>query len=357
MSSEVKAQGSRRGALWRLLPSLLVTGLIGGWAFRDTHWAELWTSLRSANPLWWVAHVALLQAVHVLRAWRWGGLLSGIERVRFQHLNEATAVGNMLFVLLPLRLGEFARPVLIARRTTIQASAALASVVLERIIDGVAIALLLEVTLARLDDGSATLRYLRWGSHLMLAGFLGLWSLLLLAYWQRALAVGLVRRCVGWLSPRLTERVAGLVDSFVGAVRQVSGRKQFLSTALLTVGIWVVNAVAILVLARAFGCEGAVGECSPLSLDVFQSFVVLGVTALGSMLPAAPGMAGTFQAGVKVGLSLFLPAAVVNGTGLAFANVMWLSTLLHQVALGALMLVLGSVRLDGLVARSSGSAV
>jgi glycosyltransferase 2 family protein len=340
----------RRAWLLRMVPGLLLTGLIGGWAFRDTRWAELWASLLAANFLWLVPHVALLQVVHMLRAWRWGSLLSGMERVPFRHLNEATAVGNMLFVLLPLRLGEFARPILISRRSSIRASAALTSVVLERIIDGVAIALLLEGTLAWVGEDSATLRYLRWVSHLMLGGFLGLWGLLLLAYWQRALAVGLVRRGVGWLSPSLAERVAGLMDSFVGAVRQVSGPRQFLSTVLLTAAIWAVNALALVALARAFGCEGAAGGCAPLSLSTFQGLVVLGVTVLGSMIPAAPGMAGTFQAGVKVSLSLFFSEAVVNGTGLAFANVLWLATLLHQVALGAAMLMLGAVRLEGLVA-------
>jgi hypothetical protein len=84
-------------------------------------------------------------------------------------------------------------------------------------------------------------------------------------------------------------------------------------------------------------------------LDVFQSFVVLGVTVLGGMIPAAPGMAGTFQAGVRVSLSLFVPPAVLTGTGLAFANVMWLATVLHQVGLGLLTLARGAVTLDELV--------
>ncbi|ATB28446.1 lysylphosphatidylglycerol synthase transmembrane domain-containing protein [Melittangium boletus] len=345
------ASASRRSFWLRLMPGVLLTLIVGGWAFRDTHWAELWASLRMADFLWLVPHVLLLQGVHFLRAWRWGRLLSGIEHVPFRYLNEATAVGNMLFVLMPLRLGEFARPVLISRRSSIRASAALTSVVLERIIDGVAVALLLEVALVWLGDGTDTLRYLRWGTHLMLAGFLGLWGLLLLAYWQRALAVRLVERFVGWVSPGLARRVAELMDSFVGAVRQVSGPGQFLSTALLTVVLWAVNGLAIVVLAQAFGCEGQGSGCSPLSLDLFQSFVVLGVTVLTSMIPAAPGMMGTFQAGVKIALSLFLPAAVVNGSGLAFANVMWLATLLHQVALGCWMLGVGTVRLQGLVAR------
>lgn len=339
----------RGRAAARLLLSFGLTGLFGWWAFHDLRWGDMWASLRTANFLWLVPHVVLLQCVHWLRALRWGSLLSGLERVPFRALNEATAVGNMLFVLLPLRLGEFARPVLISRRSSIRASAALTSVVLERIIDGVAVALLLEGTLWWLGDATETLRYLRWGTHLMLTAFLGLWAVLLLAYWQRALAVRWVRLGLGRVSPGLAERVAGLMDSFVGAVRQVSGPRQFFSAVVMTVALWVVNGLAILVLAQAFDCAGETGACVPLRLDVFQSFVVMGVTVLGGMIPAAPGQAGTFQAGVKVSLSLFVPAAVLNGTGLAFANVMWLATMLHQVALGLLMLTRGTVTLEGLV--------
>jgi len=343
----------RRLRTWgRLLLSFGLTGLFGWWAFHDLNWADMWASLRTANFLWLVPHVVMLQCVHWLRALRWGSLLSGLERVRFRALNASTAVGNMLLVLLPLRLGEFARPVLISRRSSIRASAALTSVVLERVIDGVAIALLLEGTLWWLGDSTETLRYLRWGSHLMLAAFLGLWGLLLLAYWQRALAVGWVRRGLGWLSPALAERVAGLMDSFVGAVRQVSGLRQFVSTALYTVVLWVINGLAILVLAYAFDCSGETGSCTPLRLDAFQSFVVLGVTVLGGMIPAAPGMAGTFQAGVRVSLSLFVPPAVLTGTGLAFANVMWLATVLHQVGLGLLTLARGTVSLDEMLSTT-----
>jgi len=93
----------RRGRAWgRLLLSFGLTGLFGWWAFHDLNWADMWASLRTANFLWLVPHVVMLQCVHWLRVLRWGSLLSGLERVRFRALNASTAVGNMLFVLLPL---------------------------------------------------------------------------------------------------------------------------------------------------------------------------------------------------------------------------------------------------------------
>jgi glycosyltransferase 2 family protein len=42
-----------------------------------------------------------------------------------------------------------------------------------------------------------------------------------------------------------------------------------------------------------------------------------------------------------VGMSLFLPASVVNSSGLAYANVMWLCQTVQQVGFGLLLLSLG----------------
>lgn len=335
----------RTEKLLQLFVSFALTGLFGWWAFRDTRWSELWASLGSAHYLWLLPNLALLTAVHVLRALRWGYLLSGLERLPFRALNQATAVGNMLFLLLPLRLGEFARPVLISRHSRIRPSAAMASVVLERIIDGVAIALLLEVALLFLPGEGEPLRWVRWGTHLMLAGFLGLVGFLLVARWQEERVVGLLRQVLGRVSPALAGKVAGMVETFVGALRQMPERPQALAALFHTVGIWVLNALAILALARAFDCANATGACVPLRMSLFESLLVLGVTVLGGMIPAAPGMAGTYQASVRASLSLFLPAAVVSGTGLAFANVMWLSTTLHQLLLGLAFLLLEPVSL------------
>jgi hypothetical protein len=61
------------------------------------------------------------------------------------------------------------------------------------------------------------------------------------------------------------------------------------------------------------------------------------------MIPSAPGMMGTFQAATKVGLGVFLPAAVVNSQGLAYANVIWLCQTLQQIGLGVLFMSLSQM--------------
>jgi glycosyltransferase 2 family protein len=122
------------------------------------------------------------------------------------------------------------------------------------------------------------------------------------------------------------------VDSFVGAMRQLPARRQMVSFFLYTVLYWGLNGLGMAVLSRAFGAT---------SLSLFQAYVVMSVLVGGVMIPSAPGMVGTFQAAVKVGLSLFLPASVVNGSGLAYANVLWLCQTVQQIGLGVVLMSLG----------------
>jgi len=89
----------------------------------------------------------------------------------------------------------------------------------------------------------------------------------------------------------------------------------------------------------------------PFQLSLFQSYVTMCLLVVGVMIPAAPGMVGTFQAAVKLGLSIFLPASVVNGPGLAYANVLWLCQTTQQIGLGLLFLSIDQLSFRDLAGR------
>jgi len=326
----------------RLAGSLAVTLAFTAWAFRDTHWSEQWASLRAAHYVWLLPYLLILALIHLFRTLRWGCLLSGLGRVPFRPLNDASAIGFMMLLVLPFRLGEFARPFLIAQRTQIRRSAAMTTVVLERIADGVFVALLMRGLLFFVPSGAPDVRYLRIGANVMFSIFFGALLFLLFAAWHRDRAVGLVRTAVGWASPGLAEKVAGIVDSFVGALKHLAGPLQLLAFFGWTVAYWAINGFGMwLVAVRGFD----------LPLTLFQGYVVLCALVVALMIPAAPGMMGTFQAGIRVGLALFLPAELVRGGGLAFANVLWLCQTGQQIAFGLLFLSLDHLSFGDVAGR------
>jgi hypothetical protein len=326
----------------KLIASILVTLVFMWWAFRDTDWHAQVASLKAANYAYLLPYFGFLLLVHLFRTLRWGCLLSGMERVPFRKLNEASGIGFMMLIVLPFRLGEFARPFLIAQRSSIRRSAAMTSVVLERITDGLFIAVLLRVLLFFVPTETPGIGYVKVASTVMFAIFGGGLLFLLFGLWQQARAVALVRATVGRVAPGIAHKMADIVDTFVGAMRQLPGTGQLVAFFVYTFLYWGVNGAGMMVLSWAFDCSGAGGAaCQPMRLDLFQAYVVMCVLVVGAMIPAAPGMVGTFQAAVKVGLAIFLPATLVNASGLAYANVLWLSQTVQQVALGLILMSLG----------------
>ena len=328
------------GRWLKLALSLAITGVSLWWTFRDTRWSEMLVSLTSANWLMLIPFILMLLVIHVARTIRWGNLLSPQERVPFKPLNEAAAIGFMMLMILPFRLGEFARPVLIAQRSKIRRSVAMTSVVFERIVDGVFVAVMLRVlTFFMPDDGDGVAR-IRIGANIMFAVFFSGFLFLLLARWQHDRVIGFMRASLGRLSPRLTEKAVHIVDGFVGALKAVPDRRNTVSFIAFTLLYWGLNGVSMTVLANAFDCSGgtAVG-CQPLHITVFQAFVTLCVLVAGMMIPAAPGSAGTFQVSVLLALSVFLPEEVVSSSGVAFANVVWVVQLAQQIVTGLVFML------------------
>lgn len=320
--------------------SLAITGVSLWWTFRGTRWDEMLASLRYADWSKLAWYLLILTVIHLARTLRWGNLLSGIEQVRFKALNEASAIGFMMLIILPFRLGEFARPFLIAQRSTIRRSAAMTSVVFERIVDGVAIAILLRVLLFFIPGDTTEVAQIRIAGNLMFLVFFSGLVFLLLARWQHDRVVGLMRATVGRLAPGLPEKVVHVVDGFVGALKQLPDAKNMALFFAWTAVYWVANGYGMSLLANAFDCSGAVGTaCEPMHLTPFQGYVVLCVLIVGMMIPAAPGSAGTFQFAILLALGVFLPATTVKASGVAYANVLWIVQMLQQIAFGLFFMV------------------
>jgi len=114
--------------------------------FRGMDWAALGQALRHARPLPLLGVTVVTVGVYAARAWRWGGLLAPLGRVRYPDLYSATMVGFASGLLIP-RAQEIVRPWLVSRRYPIPLSAGFATVVLERLLDLITVLALFAVYL------------------------------------------------------------------------------------------------------------------------------------------------------------------------------------------------------------------
>ncbi len=326
--------------LLQVVAGLAVSAVALWLTLRGKDLGAIWDEMRAADYRYLAPYIVILLAIHVARTLRWGILLEPVVDVPFARLNAISAVGFMALMLLPFRLGEFARPYLVAEPGRLRVSTALSSVVAERVADGLFMGILLVVTLFAVPDGASGVRILRTGGVLVSVAFLSVLVFLVVAYRSRAFAVRIVSAALNPLSPRLADRAAGMLDAFIHGLRLVPTRRKAAAFLMLTAVYWGLNALGMSVLALGFGFQ----------LGVVESCALLGVLVVGIMIPAGPGMVGTFQGAIVVGLALFAPHDAVATRGTAYANVLWAANLVQQTALGLFYLFSRHIQLGRLVA-------
>jgi hypothetical protein len=77
-----------------------------------------------------------------------------------------------------------------------------------------------------------------------------------------------------------------------------------------------------------------------------EGCVVIGVIALGILVPNAPGFFGTYQLSVYAALLLYFPTETVSGPGSAFVFLIYGSQVLIAFLGGAFGMLLDRIRLQ-----------
>src|SRR5882672_2507988 len=115
-------------------------------AWKKFDWHRFWVATHNTNKFYLVAGVALVYADYILRALRWKILLRPVRETATSDLVAPTMIGFAGLALLG-RPGEFIRPYLIARKTSLSMASQLAVWTVERIFDTGAFALIMAVNI------------------------------------------------------------------------------------------------------------------------------------------------------------------------------------------------------------------
>jgi uncharacterized protein (TIRG00374 family) len=258
---------------------------------------------RLATTNWAFLGVSLLLNLFSvwIRAWRWHYLFP--PRSHPSHLFSAVMIGYMANNLLPLRAGEVVR-VYIASRHGPRFWTAVATLVVERVLDGLAVGLMLAGLFLTLPIP----RELRWPAIIFLS--LDLVAMVLLAV--IAIAPG---GCAGLIRaffqrwPRIERRLLDVLGTMSEGLEGVRTRRHVFPILVSSAGIWIVLAVAVWMGLHA----------THLDLPLSASWAVLAFMGLGVSLPSSPGYVGVIQAATVLALALYsVPRAEALSFSLIF---------------------------------------
>jgi len=299
---------------------LLVSAAALWLLFSGLEFGQFLDAFRAAN-YWSLLPVAfMVLAGGYLRALRWRWIILPIKRVSPYNAFIAMVIGYMANSLLPVRLGEFVRAHIIGRRENISRTSAMATIVVERLFDGLSILGVMVVLLLALKLPEQP--WLVAAGWLSLALYLAILAVILLLNYRRAWTVRTIRRALGLVPEPLHSQLVKLAESLIDGFKIVEKGRHLLVITAYSFVIWLVTAYGIYLTAGAFGYQ--LGFAAAIFVLVLLIFAVI--------VPSSPGFVGTFEAGMVYGLMLF---NIPREAALSMAVVYHLLNTVPIVILGA----------------------
>ena len=300
--------------------------------FRQADWALVISNLARADYRWVAVATLLSLLVMVQRGWRWGYLLRPIKRIRSAPLVACTFMGWAFTTLLPGRVGEVARPVLLGRREGISKSAAFATVVLERLFDVLSVLLILAIYLLAfplppvLDgEGAAVLAGMR-ASGIAAVAVVVFVVLVLVASqtWPRRTDAMIVF-VLSWIPGGFGQRLVPVTHKFMQGFAGIKEPRLVVAIAVHSVVIWGNILLTYYLLFLAF--DIAVPPYAVLPLVV--------IIVIGVMVPT-PAAVGSFHAAARIGLATLW--GVPNELAISYAIISHAIAFVPTTVIGLLLL-------------------
>ena len=306
-------------------------------ALRGLRLGELGASFQQANYWWLIPGVGIYFLGVWARAWRWHYLLRPVKVVPTRVMFPIVAIGYMGNNIYPARAGEVLRAVVLKRRQDVPISASLATIIVERVFDGVVMLAFVFVNLpelARLTADSGFVGNIQslalWGT----GAFVGALAVFLLAAMFPAQAEAILASIVQRLLPRrIRERSLDLGRRFLGGLQALRSPREALMVFFTSVVIWLLETGKYWFVMHAF----------PFQVSFFSLMLMNGIVNLATTIPSAPGYVGTFDA---PGIAVLVAYDVNRAVAAAYTLVLHVALWVPITALGAYYFAKEGLRWD-----------
>ena len=329
---------SRGKELLRLVAGGLLAAVLLWLVLRDQDPRRLWDLVRRASVLGLCVSAVVGQAQVIFRVARWRALLEPVRRdIPVVPMAEAFLIGYMTTWILPGRIGEVVRPMVLSGKTGVPMGACLGSAVADRLLDLWAIVLLFAlglwiVPLPGDASGLAKLRLL--APPLLAAAMLGLAAMAWIAGRRDRLTARLADRrgLLAWMARAILSLSQG-----ADAMRRPALAARIAVHSLL---VWLTIDLATWIGVRAAGADVSFGAI----------LVIMPALAFGIAIPT-PGGVGGYHVAMRESLRWF---SVPKDTAVGVGFLMHLVVVVPAILLGLLALRTSGLRLTELKRAVSG---
>ena len=322
--------------------TIVVIGLAVGLValfLRNADLHQVWAALRAAHAGYLLLSLLMLVLTFIVRAERWQYLLAPLGPTRFSVVFRTTVIGFGASAVLPARAGEVIRPYLLARREGLSAPAAMATIVLERLLDLASVLVLVAVFLLFFDPGlesrdSGVFSAIKFGSLLMAPAALGgLVVMFFLAGHPDKLHAWLLK-AEAILPASMAHMVARMASTFVEGFAVLRQFNRLVAALGWSLVIWLLIATSIWAVSVAFG----------IAMPFTGAWLMLAPLVVGVAVPT-PGGVGGFHEAYRIGATAFFHAD--NNTAVAAAIVLHAISVVPVTVAGLLFMLQDGLSLTG----------
>jgi uncharacterized protein (TIRG00374 family) len=316
---------------WRFWVGAAVSALFIIYALRGLDLWHVWQDIQNAN-YWWLIPGVVAYFIGVwFRTWRWHYLLRPIKPVSLSGLWPIVVIGYMGNNVYPFRAGEVIRAYLLRKKESISMSAGIATILVERIFDGLVMLLFVFIALPIVPGLPVWLRQIVILASLAFFGALAVF-LVMAARPQTS------RRLYSWvilhfLPLTLQLKTLDLADRFMEGLSSLTSLRDILMVFFTSIIIWLLETVKYWFVMFAFN----------FTVSFFALMLMNGVVNLATTLPSAPGYIGTFDGpGIEVLKVFGVDPTVAAAYTLVLHAALWLPI----TALGIYYMVIESLTLQ-----------
>ncbi len=258
---------------------------------KNVDFRQIVNSFKNADIKFVIITLLILLLLQFLKSYRWGVILSPLEKINQLTLFSVTSVGFFMVLAIPSRVGEFAKPFLISRKSDIRLTSAIASIFVERVLDSIALLLMFILVLSNIELP-------KWLVNTGVIFFTIVLSILVCMIFlalNRTYASIFMDFFLKWFPEKISDIIKSLFDHFVDGFKMLANIKLIFFVSLLSLIIWVIEAF----------CAYSMFYVLNFKLPLIAGFALIVILALGLVVPTAPGFVGNWHLFCVVALALF----------------------------------------------------
>jgi len=289
------------------------------YTFKNVPFHSIWIYSLSINYKWVLISIGISYISFLMRAYRWQVIVNEIYPLKFSMAYHMTSIAFMMNSLLPGRMGELARPIILNKRENVPIAAGFTTVVAERLFDIIVLCLLYLTVIMFVDIdpdyqmniGDYTLSYELLTSIAIQIFWVFLAFILIILCINIKMIQFFFKKCLR-KTPQIfffaNLRVQEIferkcIQPIINIIEHVSDGFSFFNRPVVILHCFIVSLILWFLIAvsnyvMTFGCQN-------MDVNLLEMCAVMVIICFFISLPSVPGSWGLWEAGGIFALTIF----------------------------------------------------